>query len=114
MDWAATQNNLGITLQAIGNRKGENAYFEAAIASYRAALLERTRARSPLDYAMTKANLAEALLALGQRAKRLDMLKEAEQCTRDAWSVYQTTGSTYDDYFTSRLSAIAEAIDGLR
>lgn len=114
LDWAATQNNLGITLQAIGNRKGENAYFEAAIASYRAALLERTRARSPLDYAMTKANLAEALLALGQRAKRLDMLKEAEQCTRDAWSIYQTTGSTYDDYFTSRLSAIAEAIDGLR
>lgn len=114
LDWAATQNNLGNTLQAIGIRKGDNATFEAAIASYRASLLERTRARSAMDYAMTKSNLAEALLVLGQRTKRLDMLKEAEQSAREAWGVYQATGSAYDEYFTSRLSAIAEAIDGVR
>jgi tetratricopeptide (TPR) repeat protein len=51
--------------------------LEEAIAAYRAALEERTRARVPLDWAQTQSNLGNALKALGDRESGTARLKEA-------------------------------------
>ena len=51
LDWATTQNNLGIALWSLGERESGTARLEEAVAAYRAALEERTRERVPLDWA---------------------------------------------------------------
>ncbi|MEI2577837.1 tetratricopeptide repeat protein [Scytonema sp. PRP1] len=59
IDWAMTQNNLGL---AYGDRiRGERAEnLEVAIECYTQALQERTRDRFPIDWAMTQNNLGIA------------------------------------------------------
>src|SRR5262249_45455827 len=52
--WAHTQNNLGIALATLGGRESGTARLEAAIAAFHEALMERTRARVPLDWAATQ------------------------------------------------------------
>jgi hypothetical protein len=63
----AALNDLGVALKILGDREGGRARLEEAIVAYRAALLERTRERMPLDWAMTQNNLGNALKALGER-----------------------------------------------
>jgi hypothetical protein len=67
LDWAMTQNNLGLALASLGERESGTARLQEAVAAYRAALEERTRARVPLDWAMTQNNLGLALASLGER-----------------------------------------------
>jgi tetratricopeptide (TPR) repeat protein len=43
LQWATTQNNLGIALSRLGGRESGTARVEEAVAAYRAALQERTR-----------------------------------------------------------------------
>ena len=52
-----TQQNLGIALRTLGERESGTARLEEAVAAYRAALEERTRARVPLEWARTQQNL---------------------------------------------------------
>ena len=65
LDWARTQNNLGVALQALGGRESGTTHLEAAVAAYQAAMQELTRV--PLDWARTQMDLGTALLALGER-----------------------------------------------
>jgi hypothetical protein len=64
LDWAMTQNNLGIALETLGKRESGTARLEEAVSAYRDALLERTRDRVPLDWAMTQNNLEMVLRLL--------------------------------------------------
>ena len=64
-----TQNNLGTTLQSLGERESGTARLEEAITAYRDALLERTRERVPLQWAATQSNLSIALRLLEVRRK---------------------------------------------
>ena len=61
LDWAKTQNNLGIALATLGERESGTAQLEEAVAAYREALEELTRERVPLDWATTQNNLGNAL-----------------------------------------------------
>ena len=54
LQWATTQNNLGLALWRLGERESGTARLEEAVAAYRDALQERTRDRVPLDWAMTQ------------------------------------------------------------
>ena len=67
-----------------GDRRGENAALLVAIAAYRAALLEYTRERAPLDWAMTQNNLGAALQTLGEREAGTGRLEEAVAAYRAA------------------------------
>ncbi|HBE61099.1 MAG TPA: hypothetical protein DDW56_27315, partial [Cyanobacteria bacterium UBA11366] len=59
VNWAATQNNLGIAYR--GRIKGEKAdNIENAIACYGEALKIRTPEAFPVDWAMTQNNLGTA------------------------------------------------------
>src|SRR5271166_3670979 len=63
----AAGNDLGIALATLGKRESGTARLEEAVAAYCAALEEYTRARVPLDWAMTQSNLGAALATLGER-----------------------------------------------
>ena len=70
LDWATTQNNLGIALSTLGERESGTARLEEAVTAYRAALEEWTRERVPLDWAATQNNLGIALSTLGAARER--------------------------------------------
>jgi exonuclease VII small subunit len=62
-----TQTNLGAALRLLGERESGTARLEEAVAAFREALQEFTRARVPLKWAMTQMNLGNALATLGGR-----------------------------------------------
>ena len=79
MDWAGTQNNLGIALIDLGEtlRAGAFEHLNEAVTELRAALIERTHDRVPMDWAMTQNNLGIALSDLGERESSPQHLDEA-------------------------------------
>ena len=84
LDWAMTQNNLGIVLARLGEREHGTARIEEAVTVYRAALEEWTRERAPLDWAMAQNNLGNALKAIGARETGTARLEEAITAYRAA------------------------------
>ena len=70
--------------QTLGERESGTARLEEAVAAYRAALEERTRARVPLEWAMTQMNLGIALRTLGERESGTARLEEAVAAYRAA------------------------------
>jgi tetratricopeptide (TPR) repeat protein len=84
LDLAQTQNNLGLALQALGERESGTAKLEEAVAAYRAALTVLTRDRVPLYWATTQNNLGLALQALGERESGTARLEEAVAAFRNA------------------------------
>lgn len=77
LNWAATQNNLGEALLAIGERESGTQRLEDAKSAFLAALGEYTRERVLRLWAIAQNNLGEALLALGERETGTAQLKEA-------------------------------------
>jgi len=69
--------NLGNALRALGARESGTARLEEAVAAFRDALQEQTRARVPLQWAMTQNNLGNALATLGERESGTARLEEA-------------------------------------
>jgi tetratricopeptide (TPR) repeat protein len=84
LDWARTQDGLGIALTIFGRRESGTVKLEEAVATFREALKERTRERVPLDWAMTQTNLGAALFRLGERDSGTAKLKEAVAVYRQA------------------------------
>ena len=67
LDWATTQNNLGIALWTLGERENGTERLLEAVDAYRDALEERTRERVPLHWATTQNNLGTAQALLNER-----------------------------------------------
>src|SRR5262245_31562013 len=84
LDWAKTQNNLGLALWTLGGRESGAARLEEAVAAYREALKEWTRERVPLQWATTQNNVGLALWTLGGRESDTARLEEAVAAFRDA------------------------------
>ena len=93
-DWAMTQNNLGIALQALGTRSGGEEgrkLLEDAVAAYRSALEVFTKADLPQNWAMTQNNLGLALRELGIRSGG----EEGRKLLEDAVAVYRSALEVY-------------------
>ena len=84
LQWAAARHNLGVALQALGERESSTARLNETVAAYREALTERTRERVPLDWAATQNNLGIALWKLGERESSTARLDEAVAAYREA------------------------------
>ena len=84
----AAGNLLGNPLATLGERESGTARLEQAVEAYRAALLERTRERAPLDWAMTQNNLGNALQTLGERESGTARLEQAVEAYRAALLEY--------------------------
>jgi tetratricopeptide (TPR) repeat protein len=84
LEWASTQNKLGIALWTLGWRESGTARLEEAVAVFRAALEEVTRERVPLLWAWTQSNLGIALRELGERESGTARLEAAVAAYRTA------------------------------
>ena len=83
-DWLSA----GLRWTDQGRDFGDKPALISAVAAYRAALKERTRARVPLDWAMTQNNLGAALGTLGERESGTARLEEAVAAYRAALEEY--------------------------
>jgi tetratricopeptide (TPR) repeat protein len=79
-----TQNNLGNALTTLGERESGTTRLEQAVAAYNEALKEYTRARVPLQWAVTQTNLGNALERLGEREPGNEHLNQAIAALRQA------------------------------
>ena len=79
-DWVSA----GLAWTDQGRDFGNHTALIRAIAAYRAALQDRTRARVPLDWAKTQNSLGNALAILGQRERGTARLEEAVAVYRAA------------------------------
>jgi tetratricopeptide (TPR) repeat protein len=77
LQWARTQNSLGIALRRLGERESGTARLEEAVVAFREALKEITRERAQLQWAMTQNGLGWALLRLGERESGTAKFEEA-------------------------------------
>src|SRR5262245_30954650 len=84
LDWAETQNNLGIALSRLGERESGTAKLEEAVTAYREALKEYKRERVPLLWAETQLNLGNALVRLGGRESDTAKLEDGIVAFRSA------------------------------
>jgi tetratricopeptide (TPR) repeat protein len=68
-----TQNNLGAALQSLGKRQDDERFYEEAVGAYKNALEEITPRRSPMNWAMTLANLAAARMSLAEKTRDIEV-----------------------------------------
>jgi tetratricopeptide (TPR) repeat protein len=88
---ANLQHALGLALWVIGEQAGDNNALADATKAFRAVLVEWTRDRAPLAWAMTQNNFGNSLFVLGERESGTSRLQEAvaayratlEEWTRD-------------------------------
>lgn len=88
-NWAKTQNNLGIALDALGGRESGSETLLRAATAYQAALEVFTRETSPVDWGITQNNFGSVLLELGEREAGTTKLKEAATAYRAAGDALQ-------------------------
>jgi tetratricopeptide (TPR) repeat protein len=81
---AIALNDFGTVLGMLGERASGTARLEEAVGAFRAALMERTRERVQLDWAMTQNNLGTALGTLAERESDTARLEEAVAAYRAA------------------------------
>ena len=65
--WAATQNNLGNALAALGERESGPERLEQAVVAFNEALLEFTPKEMPRHWAIVQDACARALMLLRER-----------------------------------------------
>src|SRR5262249_7976952 len=75
---------LGVALGRLGERESGPARLQEAVQAYQGALLERTRDRVPLDWAMSQSNLGLVLQRLGERESGTARLEEAVEAYQAA------------------------------
>lgn len=87
LEWATTQDNLGMALLELGLRKGNTALLAKAVAAHWEALKEYLRDTAPFVWAQKQDKLANALHNLGERTRNVTPLEESVQAHREALAV---------------------------
>ena len=95
LDWAKTQNQLGLALAVLGERESGTARLEEAVEAYRAALQVRTREQMPLPWGITQNNLGLALIGLGTREGSTARLEEAVDAFEGALEAFEAAKASY-------------------
>jgi tetratricopeptide (TPR) repeat protein len=95
LDWAMTQNNLGIALRRLGERADGTKRLDEAVAAYCEALQERTRERVPLAWGQSQHSLANALAEVAGRLKSATQMNEALTCIKNAVDAYMQCEDHY-------------------
>jgi hypothetical protein len=106
---------LGDALRALGERESGTARLEEAVAAYRAALEEKTRARVPLSWALSFGDQGIALMLI---ADRTNDSAAAEAALGQIETAHETARSGGDEhlseYFQVRLTAAQAVCDRLK
>jgi tetratricopeptide (TPR) repeat protein len=77
LEWATTQDHLGIVLATIGQSQSDTEFLEKSIQAFNNALEERRQENSPRHWASTQFNLATGLQVLGQQQGDSKLLKQS-------------------------------------
>lgn len=130
VEWAATQNRLGMALYRLDLRTGRTELLKEALAAYQAALQTFSKYENPARWAEVMHNLAQALEVYGDQMRSPDVLERAidacrlvsETLSRDtsplAWAAVQNTlGSALylrdkHGHSTEHLAAAEETLRG--
>jgi hypothetical protein len=116
LDWAATQNNLGVALLGLGvalvglgEREDGTSRLEEAVAAFREALKKRTP-----DWAETTGNQGVALMALAQGRGDAGVANTAVQQLTIAFQTMRDGGNTpLATYYEARLAEARTLVDRL-
>ena len=100
LTWAATQNNLGNVLAALGQQRRDADLFERAIRCFSNALEEFRQDDSPNEWAATQYNLGTASQSLGRQLDATKPLKLAVDAYTNALLVWTRDKSPEDWMFT--------------
>ena len=93
LDWATTQHNLGDALSAWGKQESGTERLEQAVAGYRAALAEYSRARDSIRWAMGHYSLGNVLWTLAERESGTGCIDLAIMAYQAALEVLAANGS---------------------
>ncbi len=96
LTWAATQNDLGNILAALGQQRRDAKLFQQAIQCFGNALEEYSQQDSPLKWAATQYDLGTASHALGQLLDDTKPLKIAVDAYTNALLVWTREASPQD------------------
>ena len=106
--------DLGRSLEALGSRETDPARLEQAVQAYRDALLESTRDRVPLLWAMSWGNMGAALTVLAERTDDPAMARQALQQLQAAQAVSHEGGhEPLAAYFAERIPLAQALVDRL-
>jgi len=86
-NWAALQNNMGNTLNFLGEWENGKKYFEGAVAAFRATLKSVNPQTQPWFWATAQNNLGNVLRTLGRNEKNTTYLKEALDAYQSALTI---------------------------
>ena len=115
LDWATTQNDLGLALMSLGQRGTGTARLEAAVTAYQEALKERTRERAPNDWATAQGNLGFAFETLGERTESAARLEAAVAAHQEALQVYRGGADEYDaKSIKDEMQRVQKTLDKIR
>ncbi|MER8808660.1 caspase family protein [Mesorhizobium australicum] len=84
LDWASSQNNLGLALYALSEREPGGEHLAQAEAAYRLALEEYTRQKTPVEWAMVENNLGNTLVTFGIQLNDKARINQAADAFRAA------------------------------
>ena len=87
--------SYALVMSIIGEQAGTADALIQAVEAYRAALLEYTRERVPLDWATTQNNLGTALATLGERESGTAQLEQAVEAFRAALEVFEPAKASH-------------------
>jgi tetratricopeptide (TPR) repeat protein len=101
LNYASTQNNLGVAYRDLSEISEREANLRRAVAAYEQALRFRTEQAAPLDYASTQNNLGAAYRSLSEISEREANLRRAVAAYEQALR-FQTEQNAPFDYAMSQ------------
>ena len=110
LDWAMTQNNLGVALQTLGERESGTARLEEAVEAYRAALEEWTRERVPLQWAASQGNQGVAKMLIADRTNDLALAEAAAAQIKTGFETLREGGQAPRAAYFEAQSLKAQAV----
>ena len=91
LEWAITNKNLGVVLQAIGERTDDAETLDAAIDSFNSALKVLTRLQYPGQWATIQNRLGLVLYKMDLRTGDIELVKHAISSFQSALQVFTRT-----------------------
>jgi hypothetical protein len=105
-----TQSNVGLTLTMLGGRESGTAKLEEAVIAYREALKERTRERTPLDWATSFGNEGITMMLLAERRRDAAMAETALSQINEAFETTRNGGNAPSAAYYERQLPRARAL----
>ena len=109
MDWALSQNNLGLTLRWLGTVTDDAAMLNDAATAYADCLTQQTRDAVPFRWAQTQWNLADLALARHALSPDAAHLATARHHLALAREVFSDEGNDHQLAECDRLQAQIDA-----